>query len=81
MRTFLIKLLGGKPGVLKPDEFTENSMRRSVEDIKLSVVETRDGRQINVSAWNPEIALNLYRQVEDYLAAAEAPEEKQIGVE
>lgn len=83
MRKFLLNLLGGveKPLFVKPDEFTANTMARSVEDIKLSVTNTWDGNQIVISAWNSDIAFNLYRQTVDYLAGVTRPEKKQVGVE
>ena len=83
MRKFLLKLLGGepKPAIVKANEFTGNTMARTVDDIKISVVNTPDGRVITISAWNPEIAIDLYKQVDDQITKTQPPKKKQPGVE
>ena len=80
MRNFLIKLLGGipKPPIFRGDEFSANTMNRTIEDIKIQVVNSRDGQVIAVSAWNPDIAVSLYKQVVDYTKTI--PEKKQTGI-
>jgi len=82
MKNFLIKLLGGevKPTIVKPNEFTGNTMARTVDDIKISVVNTPDGRVITISAWNPEIAIDLYKQVDDQITKSLKPKKEQPGV-
>ena len=82
MRKFLLKLLGGelKPAIVKPNEFTGNTMARTVDDIKISVVATPEGRAITVSAWNPEIAIDLYKQVDDQITKKQPPKKEQPGV-
>lgn len=66
--------------IVKSDEFTENKIARSIDDIKINVVATPEGRAIIVSAWNPDMALDLYKKIDEHITKKQPPKKDQPGI-